>query len=455
MRGNTALKDNRTNGTAFPAAQPNAEVDLTTSADDDAIYDLCGIAPPASASATKVAVGYQPLLPQTESATTSGTLSGTTQAGVVAFGDPALRQVTVNPIRLIRSAISNSTPRAILSTTLDAQTTIATPSVPGGYWQIDMLCGVISWVDPSNHSSGTVGSLVWATSPTPVTSGTAVPNVASAPIQVDGAWVVPLLYFVNYASDVGTPNHRIISGPIGSSTNGGTTTVSMGRIPTGSQRASGQSTRGFAAATNALPAMLSGSGPFASAAGNEFVSLTGGTPGVIAGHDQSRVVKDFRVPVDAAHSSGDFDLDDTQDWRNANFYVRFIFGGNITDHYGEDDQSNTGAPRQFAPYTSHDAGGGPVYSSIYHAVGNSFQPVTPNATTGATSSKLWAGIVSPDITQHPVNASTGAINISTGNYFGIYVDPSTGKLRATRSASGGVISSYWIIVEAFFPNRPR
>jgi hypothetical protein len=454
MRGNTNLKDNRTTGTALPPGQPNALVDIATSADDSAIFEAVSLATPASASATYVAVGYSPITP--DAYPVAGT-PGYAQPGLLVYGSASARQVTVNPIRLVRSSVSASTPRAVLSAVSDAPTTIAMPACTSGNWGIVLLYGIISWVDPSNHSAGTVASFAFWNPTFYVSTATAVPYVAALPDQADGAWHVPIAYVINVGTDTSsTPNNRIISGPTGVITGSGSTTISLGHLGASSQGGFQQSTRGHAEATNGIAAMLKGGGPLSIATGSEYITPTY-TPATVARRDQAYVVKDFRIPADAAATSAtDFDLDDTRDWRNANFYVRFIcaYYHSPADSFAEDDPLNTGAVNQAFPYTSINRSGTTYPGTIIHTVGQSFTAVAV-AATGPTAARLWAGVVSPDIIQNPANAPTPAVWLSSGNYFGVYVEASTGKLRFARSASGAIIGAYWIIVEAFFPNRPR
>jgi hypothetical protein len=452
MRGNINFSDTRTTGTALPPGQPNGEVDLTTSADDDALYELLCLQPPSAASATNVAVGYCPIWPSTYNPVTHA--PGAKQPGLLASVSSGV--VTVNPVRLIRSSINSSTPRALLSATIDAATTIAVPTAPSSEWGVELLCGLIQYVNPSIPAQGTVASLFWATSPTYVSTGTAVPNIASIPASSSGTWVVPLIYVVN-VSTASLSNHRLISGPVGFyNLGGGNQVFSMGHLVPSSQKSLAQSTRAYSAAANSIAAMVSGGGPFSNASGLEFISPTSGTPMAVGRSDQEYVVKSIKIPADTAHSSGDFDVDDTRDWRNGDFFVRFIVGAYpAADNFAEEDPANTAYTRQLMPYTAHDTGSGSLSTTVYLTTGNSFVATTPNASTGPTTSQFWAGVVSPDIAQNPANLTTPTIAPTTGHYFGLYVSATTGALRFTRSATGGVISSYWIIVEAFFPNRPR
>ena len=132
MRGTANTRADHVGGSALAAPLIVDETTILTSADDDAIFELLDLEPPAAASPTNVNVGFVPQ-----------------RSGPAVVGDAAALQITVRPIRVARSSTDNAKPRDLVSGALLASATVLLPALPAaGRWRADLVYAQVAYTNP-------------------------------------------------------------------------------------------------------------------------------------------------------------------------------------------------------------------------------------------------------------------------------------------------------------------
>jgi hypothetical protein len=423
MRGTPNLRDTFGSGDPLPPGTVNDVVDLATSAGDDTLYDILPIDPPASASFANVRFFWFPL-----------------RSGAAIVGD-ASRQVTVKPLRVGRSSISNASPRALLTGASETDTVVAMPTVAaGGQWRFELLYAQLAYVDASDPSKGTTVTYLFATSAADVSTASPA-NFASLPSSGPTTWNIPLFYVKNVGGATSIAAEDILEFQ---------PTINYGGINYGCVRGmlSGRDMRRAYSSANQAPNLMTTGGSAAWASGSQV--LTSVQTGVMAGsHGAAEFV--FReIPLAKEKTGPNADIlqhivvDDSRDWRNANFYSLWSVVGDASFNHGEDDSgtSNRAAPTQLDGNNAKN----------YVSVGQSFVAVNPQ-TSGSFGggSALWAANIGSEVSNGPVGGGT----TFAGEVLGLTVDSSTGALRWTRKRAGSAASGppISIFLVAIFPNH--
>jgi len=400
---------------------PNAVNDVSTlisSADDEALFELIGIEPPPAASSTNVNVGYIPL-----------------RRGPLVIGSASAREVTVNPMRVIRSSTSTSLPRECVSAVLSAESSKTLPTAPtAGNWGMELLYAQIAYVDSSNPTKGTTVTLNWATSPAYVAFATA-PNFATLPANTSTTWNVPIRYVKNVAAATTVADDDIIEVPpaIGS-TLGNLSHLVRARLGGMNYQ------RGYHPANND-PANLvaGGSSPYRD--GVFIVSDTVTPVGIRRGEGHLEI-RDFQLTHRLLSRTNAVDttviLDSTLDWRYANFTVMWNLGRTAHVYCSEEDLS-LGVTRVIPG--SHD--GTITFQPIYLTTGHSFLP-SPAATVEVCK-------VEQDVTKSvPVNGGTYPY---ASGFLKLQVNHTTGDLELVKNIPGGSgtdgMAGYLLVIAAF------
>jgi len=419
-------------GSVLPANTVDDLSLLLSRADDETLFDLYELDPPSAATSTLVNVGYIPL-----------------REGAVVTGDPSNMRVFVAPVRVVRSSISASTPRRILSAISSAATTVSMPAAPAaGKWRIELLYAQIAWTNASEPAAGASVTFAFATSPADaVTSGAA--NVATLPANTSSTWNVPLAYVKNINGATGINPRDVLDYTPAAS--GGTDgklrrRVRGGGIDARRAYASGpQSVATLNAAHTEITSALTR--PTVHKAGGEMVmrlltltkSMTGGTSGVTA----------------------TVDVDDTRDWRDGTFFsawnVPYGTAGLGQDstataiqYHAEEDTGTGVAGTRRAPMST-DVSGGANVPALYLQWGQSYET---NDLTDAVAVRTVTGKLGTTASAvagaRPI---VGAPYIAAADWLQLRVDISTGKLQLQRNIAGAAAGApVTVLLVAHFSN---
>jgi len=443
-RGTTNTTATFITGDVLPAATENDANLLISSADDDALYDVVDLEPPFAATTTNVAVGFM--------------WRKRAKAGVL--GDTGARTVHVDPVRAFRSSTSNFIPRAMLSGVTQVVSDVALGAAPAaGNWKIDLVYAQLAYVNPSEPSQGTVLTIGLATQATEVLFANA-PTFASLPANTASppTWYVPIAYVKNNAG-VGVVEQEDILEIPPTDLGDLSKDVQMREI---AQLSGVDVRRAFAFDENA-PQRLTVGGPsiWVDTAVNGIVTNTI-TPVVVAHRNTDYAKREFLIPAcKAAAANGtsstngvivaNIKLDDTRDWRGANFRTELWESQLTTGQFAEEDPSATGA--KVFP-AMKDTVSGLTGAAYRVSIGQSWNTVTPDG--AVTDSRLWAAVFSLDATIPGSGTRNGVTSIlAATDAWGIIVDPTTGVLHwwCKRAGVGVAGPAVWIMLEAWFSNH--
>lgn len=438
MRGNSNFNNALVQGNVLPSNLVNNAENILTSADDDATYELFELEPPIMAGLSTVNVAFSPL-----------------REGKFVLEDAGARQVTVEPMRVIRSSSDNSLPRAVISATVNEATVVACGTIPAaGDWGFDLLYAELTYVDASDAVKGTQVNFFWAQ---PVYAAFAAAGpFGTLPTNTSTAWYVPIAYVRVYAGQTAIAAKDIIEIP--PDVDSGFVRELQLRINAG--KSSSDIRRGYSSANNSpetltnggTSAWISGSPP----PGDQTILLKTSTPIVVGRRNVECVRREFVFPaaVSGYGMSGTggvqtMVIDDTRDWRGANFKVEMFHPDLTNVQFGEDDPS--------LPYTRifpvmADTGAAFTACYYYAVVGNSW--VATNPGIASAGSQFWAAFFGANADVKGIGPINGQPDfISVGEACGMYVDSTTGVLTwwTNRSATAGPPA--WILVEAWFSNH--
>lgn len=406
MRGTSFTKSSYGSGDVLSATSVNETTEIVTSADDDMLAELLAFEPPAGVTSTTPYVGFLPL-----------------RDGIVAYGDAAARQVHVNPIRVFRSSISNSAPRQMVSGITETVTTVPLPAAVSGAgnWRLELLYAQLAYVDSNDPTKGTTVTLDFA--PTGAGSSPA-PTVATLPANTSSTWNVPLFYVKNVNGATTIANEDIIEVP--PTTSGGFIVDNQRRIR--SKKIGIDARRAYSSANNDPTKLVSG-GASDFASGAQILTSTV-TP-MMAGRQNGEIAfRPIYLPKEVtgpnAGATKRIVVDNTRDWRGANFLSIWIVNAGNTIHHAEDDDS---AGSRIMPTMLGGSGTG-----VYISTGQSWNALDP-ANGGAFSggSALWASVIGSDVTCPPLNIGGSSF---AGDVMALEVDASTGVLYFTRKRAG-------------------
>lgn len=440
MRGTANTVAGLVTGSPFKAAEANDIVALLSSADDDALYELFHLAPPASVSYLNPTVGFVPL--------TSGPL---------ATGNASGRTVTVNPVRVMRSSIDNTQPRALLSGVVSTPTTVNMPAAPGSAstWGIELLYAQLTYVDASNPTKGTVVSLLWAPSPTYVSTASA-PNVAALPANTNSVWNIPIRYVKNYNGQTAIASADIldVSPLVAASISTDYRMQIVGKL-----RGGFEAKRAYSSANQSLASLVAGGASVWQTIGASFTQkiTSTGSPIMAVRRDSDFAIRTIYIPAGnsgspTAGTSGSpvvVDIDDTRDWRGATFTTLWFVPNNAAQWFGEEDASLGASGTRVHPIMQ-SAGGG---TAFYAAAGQSWNATQPAGGGGIFPSQFWAANVSPDVTNNPANGASNPL--LAGDGWGLYVDSATGVLKfwGKRAGTGTGFTVFILLIAEFGNHR--
>jgi hypothetical protein len=427
MRGSPNFVDTFSSGDPLPSALVDDLVDIVVSAGDDALFDIIPIDPPALASDTNVNVGFIPL-----------------RLGYPVVGDAAARQVTVKPVRVVRSSTTLSLPRGAASAVSAADTVVAQPAAAGpGLWGLDLLYARLQYADAANPPKGLTVTFLFAT-PAAYLSTAGAPGIAALPANSSGSWNVPLAYVKNVNGATTVPQSYVLDVPAGvvSSTN-------LGNLR--NRFAPHRARRAYSSANNALAALVTGGSSQFNSASDRLTSTQ--TPAVLGRQGIDFETREILIPPQVTGgTSGVLShtvIDDTRDWRGANFLSFWTIAADNTRHFGEDDPG-LGSTITVQPTQMDGLVGAPA---LFQSVGQSHVAIDPAGSGGFSSfnggSALWAANVGYDVSNSPSNGVTQPV--PTGNVVGLTVDASTGTLKFSRKHSGvSAGPAIYIVLFAFF-----
>lgn len=439
-RGTTRTIATSVQGDAFRAERANDLSTLAANTDDDRLYDELRLEPPPAASATNVYVGFIALH---------------RAHGRTVSGDGAARQVTVRPIRAIRSSIDTAQPRAILSAASEADTVVALPAAPGAAtWGWLLLYAQITYVDASEPTKGT--ALAFYVADPAYGSDAAAPNIATLPAHTSTSWNVPLRYIKSYFGQTTIADEDIIEVPASAG-------LSKVAAETGRDRDRARHHRRAHSSANSDPTalVLAGSSAWVTKGIDQVFSKT--RQPAMAGRRELEVVDlEILIPSGTAGTGGptagtagaavEVVVDDSRDWRGANFRTEWSVHQLVgtAGYLAEDDDGVTVPANRLVPSMS-PAGGG---ASRHITNGNSWIAVTPAALFG---SKFWAGLCAKTADVPGADSINGVVNaiLTAGtDGWGLYVDAATGALKFWgKRAGAGDGPSLYILLEARFSGR--
>jgi len=423
--GTANTKSTFATGVVLPPETANDLATLLARADDEVLFDLYDIDPPAAASATVVNVGVIPLRP-----------------GPLVLGSASAREVTVQPLRVCRSSTSNADPRRMLSGVVTAPTVVALPTAPpAGKWGLELLYAALKYVDASDPAKGTEVTFHWASQLTYVNLGTAA-TPATIPSHISTMWMIPIAHVKNVNGKT-TVDARDILSPTPSATS-----LLDGKLRRRVGAGSIDARRGYASTTQSIATL---------AAANAITNAV--TPAKVHKGDDETVIRSFSLPASMTGDSGGADvytdLDDTRDWRNGTFLsfwnVATKVTGTVTPAYLGEEDTGTGASGTRQAPQSINAAAAATVPAQYQQFGQSFEPY------------LGAGSYAVVGTAQDVGAYGSAPLIGIPYFTGgagatlqLVVDMSTGVLKLKRNMPGGVAGGPVVIfLIAAFPNCSR
>jgi hypothetical protein len=420
MRGTSNTAAGKVAGDTFGPDTANDLIKIAVGADDDSLAELLGFEPPAAVTPLTPRVGFLPL-----------------RNGPVVTGDGAARNVNVAPVRALRSSIDNTKPREALSAVTTTTTTVAMPAAVGaGLWRLELLYAQISYVDASRPEMGTVCTPAFA----PTAAGAAVagaPTVAVLPANTAATWNVPIAYVKNVGGAATIANEDILPAP--ASVVGGFAQDLQARLV--AQKTGIDARRAYSSANNDPTKLVTG-GTSAYAAGSQI--LTSVVTGMMVGRPGGEIVtRTIYIPKERTGPNAfAWDrpvVDDTRDWRGANFFTQWIVNAGNTINHGEDDASTA---NRIMPAMLGTSGTG-----VYVSTGQSwaaYDPANGGAFPGGAA--LWASVIGSDVSCPPVNI--GGVSFA-GDVVALEVDAATGALMFTRkrvgaAANGPAITIYLV-----------
>lgn len=424
MRGTTNFSTTAVTGNAFPAAEANDFAAQIAGSDDDVLYDLIDLEPPAAATSTNVNVGFIAL-----------------RNGPLVTPHGSGRRVVVAPLRVIRSSTDNALPRALVSGILSADTQSNTLTAPtGGKWGFDLLYAQLAYVDSADPSKGTVVTLNWAPSPTYVIFASAAP-FAVLPSNTSTTWNIPLKWVRNVAGvSLFTQEDIIdIAPPVVSS-------VSGNLRRTISSKLSGVSVRRAYSSANNDPTALVTGGASAYTTGSTNILTSTITPPTVARTGGELVLLEVVIAKEItggnAGATTRYVVDDSRDWRKGNFKISWCIDSQTTLRFGEDSTNTATASARQMP--TNFASGASLGNANYTTYGQTFE-------SNVALSALVAGVVSrtnqpADNSMLPFLAAGDAVWFEVGS-------TAPYALKFCKSIAGaGAGGSIYARVEAIFPN---
>lgn len=410
MRGTSNTGAGKVTGDAFASATANDLLKIAVEADDNILAELLAFDPPAGVTSMTPRVGFLPL-----------------GNGPVVTGDGAARNVTVVPIRAIRSSIDNTKPREALSAVVGTSTTVAMPAVVGaGLWRLELLYAQIAYVNSSKPEQGTTCTLAFA----PTAAGAAVagaPTVATLPANTSTTWNVPIAYVKNVGGAVSIANEDILPAP--ASVVSGFAQDLQARLV--AQKTGIDARRAYSSANNDPTKLVSGgTSAFAAFADTRLTSTN--TPISIGRPNVEFVMREILIPKDItggnASTPTDVIVDDTRDWRGANFYSLWtVAEANGASYYFGEDDAGFGASRVFPSNSC----AGALIDATHFVSGNSHVARSSNIGTAPDFT------VAELETNTQINSGVDYYTIGT-DFVGLTVDSATGVLRFSSSIAGAI-----------------
>lgn len=447
-RGTVNTLANLVAGSPLTPGAVNDGTTILSSADDDALYEMLKTEPPPGASLTNVNTFFAPLR--------DGPAVTTVAAG---------HGVTVAPLRAIRSSTSNALPRSVVSAVTTAATALALPAEPAaGLWGWEMLVAQITFVDPSNPTKGAVCTFIWGTSPA-YAAFAAAGVYATKPVDTNTSWNVPIAWVRNYAGQTGAMATRDIveiAPGVDAILASGYTPVRDRQARLTTQRSGVDARRAYSSAQNdPTQIVLGGPSLWVAAAVSGVLSKTV-TPIVAGRRNVEYVRREITIPRCAAGSNlgtagtagvpiATLVLDDTRDWRGANFRTELWVPNIIVAQFGEEDPA-VADPRVFP--THADTTATTASAAQYSSIGQSWTATLPHAIFG---SKRWAAIFGNDADVAGIGSRNGVAPgylAATTDGWGIFVDATTGNLTWFAKRAGALGGPpAWILLEAWFGNH--
>ena len=412
--GTSNLKSALVSGSTLAAEQVDDLTTLLARADDETIYDLYDLEPPAAATSTFVNTGYIPLHP-----------------GALVTEDAFSRLVWIAPARWCRSSTSTTTPRRILSGTVDALSSLALPTIaPAGKWRIELLYAQLTYVDASEPTKGTLVTYFWATSPADANIGSPA-NVATLPANTSTSWNIPVRYVKNVAAATRTYQSDILS----------PTPTAAGGLDGRLRRRAGAGTmdaqRSYSSIAQSLATLV---------AANTITSTI--TPARVHKGDADTVFRVFKVIAGSTGGTSGatvaIDLDDTRDWRNADFLTLWNVPFDTGWEFGEEPTTvNTAASRQMPSLFTSIAN---ISGALFVQFGQSFEP------WGGSGTQAFAAKLVLNDT-HGLAQIVGTPYLAAGDHVELVVDMTTGKLQLQRTIAGSSTGvPITVFLFAVFPN---
>jgi len=426
MRGTPNTGAGKVTADPFAPETANDLLKIAVGADDDMLAELLALEPPAAVTAMTPRVGFLPA-----------------QNGPVVEGDAA-RNVKVNPLRAFRSSIDNAKPRELLSGLSMVQTTIAMPAVVtgAGNWRLELLYAQLAYIDALRAERGTQITFLFA----PTAAGTnPAPSIATLPANTATTWNIPLVYVKNYTGQVGVATEDILEVP--PSVSGGVLYEIQRRIL--GKKGVIDSRRAYSSANHDPTKMVSGGTSVFATGANLLTALV--TPAVVGRHNVEAVEREILIPKElTAGTAGvlvETVIDDTRDWRGANFIGFWVLPASTTaGFFGEDDNGNGTSGTRQAP--SHSDGGGTI-NAFHMTAGQSWENL---AVTAFGAVLLVAAEVQTNTVINTPAAAMGWL-AGTGN-IGLTVDAVTGALKFARKITGAAAGApIYCVLKAFFSNH--
>lgn len=432
-RGTANTGAGKVAGNTFKAETANDLLEIAIFADDDALCEMLGFEPPAGVTATTPRVAFVAL-----------------RGGPVFTGDAAARNVNVAPMRGFRSSISNAAPREMLSALSLATTTVAMPAVVGGgLWRLELLYAQVAYVDSAFPEKGTTLTFAFA----PTAAGAAVagaPTVATLPANTSTTWNIPLAYVKNVGGAVAIANEDIL--PVPWAADGGGAIIPVQRY-IGAQKSGIDARRSRAVSLNHPVDLVSGGSSALAAFADTRITSTN-TPISLARAGVEFAIREILIPKDITGGTGGVEtatiIDDTRDWRGANFYSLWLFPNSVaaSNYFAEDDAGLGVAASTVFPYFTVNAGVG-TYAATHFAHGQSWRAFTTAlhpAGTDFTAAEVATGT--------SINGGANYLGLGAGDYAGLTVDPTTGVMKWRRIIAGaGAGGPITILLVAVFGNH--
>ena len=444
-RGTSNTKATMVTGSPLPAEDVDDLTKIVASADDDVLYELMKLEPPAGASVTNVHVGFSPL-----------------RDGPLVIGDVAARNVTVHPVRVEKSSPDTASPRDVVSAVSIADTVKAAPTIAGaGLYGFDLLYAQITYVDITEKTKGTTVNFFWAAA-----AYVAFANPApfgALPANTNASWNIPLAYVRNYDGQAAILSEDIIEVEPGLDTY-----VRDLQLRLTIQKTGVDARRAYSSADNSPKTLISGgtSKWVATAPAGTILSKTV-SPITLGRRNVERVSREILIPYCRAGSAQgtagtaaakviSLVLDDTRDWRGGNFHVRAWSPNTNGVSYGEESAAAAtaaGQPRRF-PCMADTTAAAITASAMWECVGQSWVATTPTAGVPFNDARLWVALFGVDADIQgigPRNGAGGGTWPIAGEGWGIFVDATSGVLKWFAYRGGAADGPpIYILLEGWF-----